>query len=173
MSQEYGFHFEPDKCIQCQACEAACKSWRRTEPGIDWRWVRAIWSGDYPNVLLTSLSVSCQHCVQPECMDVCPEDAIAKRAEDGVVTVDPQRCIGCQACLDACPFDVPRFGGDDIMQKCDMCRPAVHDGSIPPACVATCPTGALQYGLRDINAKKDQEERLRQQLAVGKGIPVP
>lgn len=173
MSQEYGFHFEPEKCIQCHACEAACKSWRRTEPGIDWRWVRAVWSGDYPDVSLASLSMSCQHCIQPECVDVCPEDAIEKRAEDGVVVVDPQRCIGCQTCLDACPFDVPRFGTDDIMQKCDMCRPAADDGSAPPACVATCPTGALQYGLCDIDAKKDQEERLRQRLAMGKGIPVP
>ena len=171
MNQEYGFTFDPDRCIQCHACEAACKSWCGTEQGIRWRWVTAIWSGIFPQVSLTSISMACQHCVDPECVKACPEAAISKREADGAVLVDSELCSGCQACLDACPFDVPCFGDDGLMQKCDLCRSGPGEPIMPPACTATCPTGALQVSLKPIPDKQQEETRLQAQLKhVGKAL---
>jgi len=86
------------------------------------------------------------HCFQPACADACPVGAISKREADGVVLVDKTLCTGCRACLDACPYDVPQFGADNQMLKCDMCiancETPDNDFRAPP-CVRTCPTGAL------------------------------
>ena len=112
---------------------------------IQWRRVVNIWNGDYPDVICSSLSLSCQHCTEPQCLDVCPVSAIYKNP-DGLVLVDPEKCIGCQACFKACPYGVPQYGADGLMQKCDMCVDAADarpGGSDRPPCVATCPTHAL------------------------------
>lgn len=86
--------------------------------------------------------VSCMHCSDPSCMQVCPARAISKREEDGIVVVDQKRCIGCKYCNTACPFDVPKYnkGG---MVKCDCCISA-NGGK--PACVEALASGALHFG---------------------------
>jgi anaerobic dimethyl sulfoxide reductase subunit B (iron-sulfur subunit) len=164
MSTEYAFSFDADKCIQCYGCQAACRIWRETEPGIHWRRVETRWSGIYPDVSLTSLSLACQHCVDPQCVAACPEGAITKRGEDGLVVVDKDLCTGCQMCQAACPFDIPCFAADGTMQKCDLCRPDLGQEHWPAPCVATCPTGALQCGRQDVAAKKAQESALEQKM---------
>jgi anaerobic dimethyl sulfoxide reductase subunit B (iron-sulfur subunit) len=80
----------------------------------------------------------------------CPVDAISKREEDGIVVVDRNECLGemeCGACKDACPYDVPQFGGgeDDKMQKCDFCLERWQEGR-KPVCVEGCPMRALDAG---------------------------
>ena len=146
MSRQYGFYFDQTKCIQCHGCELACKTWRNLEVGIRWRQVKIIWVGDYPEVKNLSLSLACIHCQDPRCVEACPEEAITKRVEDGIVVVDPQRCTGCQACQAVCPLDVPQYGRDGKMQKCDMCLQLVDLTTHTPPCVATCPTAALAIG---------------------------
>jgi anaerobic dimethyl sulfoxide reductase subunit B (iron-sulfur subunit) len=94
MSAEYGFSFAKEKCIQCFGCEVACKSWREGELGVRWRRVYNIWQGRYPKVKNLSASVSCMHCADPACAKACPVQAIQKRAEDGIVIVDREKCIG-------------------------------------------------------------------------------
>ena len=85
------------------------------------------------------------------CVEACPVGAISKREADGVVLVDRALCTGCRACLDACPFEVPQFGADGLMQKCDLCAGEASDAlRRTPPCVGTCPTGAL--GLITIEA---------------------
>ena len=145
---QWGFVFHEDRCIQCGGCETACNMWRSTEHGVNWRRVLNIWHGDYPNITCSALSVSCLHCDDPACVGACPSQAITKRASDGLVLVDRDKCTGCQACLRACPYDVPQFGADGLMQKCDMCVSDMNGNldaasHIPP-CIRTCPTGALE-----------------------------
>lgn len=88
---------------------------------------------------------ACMHC--GSCAKVCPSKALVQR-EDGIVTMDPEKCIGCHYCHAACPFDVPRYGEDGAMRKCTMCYERV-DGGKEPACVEACPTNALTFGYRD------------------------
>lgn len=142
MAEQYGFYFDTDRCIQCRTCEVACQALHNIEPGAKWRRVIQTWSGEFPDVKTVYFSLACMHCGQPACVAVCPTGAISKRAEDGVVVVDKDNCNGCQACFSACPFDVPRFGSDGTLQKCDFCLGLGTE----PACAAHCPTGALQYG---------------------------
>ncbi len=141
-SQEYLIKFYPENCIQCYGCETACKMWRELPHGVRYRRMVTLWKGAYPEVKSAGLSLACLHCVEPACLEACPEKAISKRPEDGRVLVDADRCIGCRACARACPFGVPQFGKDKVMQKCDQCIGQVLCGTAPP-CVATCTGKAL------------------------------
>lgn len=145
MTKQHGFYFDADRCVQCRTCEVACKSMRNTEAGIKWRRVVEIWGGAYPNVTRTSFSLACMHCSRPACIEVCPTGAITKRGEDGIVVVDRDKCNGCQDCFWACPYGVPQFDDDGIMQMCDFCAGI----NVEPACTVSCPTGALRFGTLD------------------------
>jgi anaerobic dimethyl sulfoxide reductase subunit B (iron-sulfur subunit) len=163
MSTEYGIRFLKERCVQCHGCEIACKSWRGVESGVRWRRVDNIWHGTYPNVKSSSASIGCMHCADPACISVCPEDAIIKRP-DGIVVVDKDACTGCQACFEACPFDVPQFGADGTMQKCDLCLDAIDANSETPPCVTTCPTQALVFGTMDRKEKRAAEQAMIQEI---------
>ena len=158
--EEFGFVFVKENCIQCHGCEVACKSWRNVEFGVKWRHVENIWEGVYPNVKCMSVSVSCMHCAEPACLESCPEGAISKRAEDGIVVVDSEKCIGCRTCFAVCPFDVPQYGADDKMQKCDMCVSERESDKEDPPCVRTCPTDALVLMKMDEKKKKETEKSM-------------
>ncbi len=88
---------------------------------------------------------ACMHCGL--CAQVCPSKALVQR-EDGIVTVNPSKCIGCHYCHQACPFDIPRYSDDGSIRKCILCAGRVEDGK-EPACVEACPTTALTFGYRD------------------------
>jgi anaerobic dimethyl sulfoxide reductase subunit B (iron-sulfur subunit) len=142
---QYGFYIDTDRCVGCHACELACKSWNGLEPAVRWRRVLDAWHGDFPEVSRRSFSISCMHCEKPSCRDACPEKAISKRSEDGIVIVDPARCSGCRTCASACPFFIPQYGRNGIMQKCNLCQEKLIRGDAP-SCVATCPGEALKFG---------------------------
>jgi Fe-S-cluster-containing dehydrogenase component len=161
MSTEYAFSYIQDKCIQCYGCEVACKSWRDVELGVRWRRVENFWYGRYPKIKNASSSIACMHCAEPACEKACPETAIIKRPEDGIVIVDRNKCIGCKTCLEECPFDAPQFGTDGIMQKCDMCIHFIYHDKVRPPCVETCPTSALQFGRMSIQEKMAIEKAFR------------
>ena len=141
MTGKYNIDFISEKCVQCFACEAACKSWRDLEPGMKYRTVRNIWHGAYPEVRSSSQSISCMHCEDPACMEACPASAIS--IEDGIVLVDTDKCTGCRLCYRACPVKAPQFGSDRKMRKCDLCTGLIDHETETPPCVSTCPTGAL------------------------------
>jgi anaerobic dimethyl sulfoxide reductase subunit B (iron-sulfur subunit) len=162
---EWGFIFQPERCIQCHGCEAACKVWRGIPQGIQWRRVKNIWHGDYPNVTCTAASISCLHCAEPKCVSACPSGAVCKRYSDGLVLVDSGKCTGCKACLDACPYDVPQFGPDGIMQKCDLCNHTPGADNAPP-CVRTCPTHALDVRMITKAQKAEHEKSAFQARSV-------
>jgi anaerobic dimethyl sulfoxide reductase subunit B (iron-sulfur subunit) len=145
MSKQNGFYYDAGRCIQCRTCEVACKSANNIEPGVKWRRVIETWGGNYPDVTRTFFSLACMHCEEPACIAICPTGAIRKRVEDGIVVVDKDKCNGCQDCFTACPYDVPQFGKDGKMQKCDYCTGIARE----PACVESCPAEALYAGTID------------------------
>lgn len=148
MAKQYGFYIHTDRCVQCHACEVACKSWNGVEPGIKWRRVVDFWEGQFPKVTNQTISFSCMHCAKPACVDVCPAGAISKRAQDGIVVADQSKCIACRTCATVCPFHVPQYGKTGAMQKCNLCLDRLEQGK-QPSCVATCPGEALKFGAID------------------------
>ena len=145
MERQYGFYFDSDRCVQCHACEVACKSWNELELGVKWRRVAESWAGKFPEVRNKTVSLSCMHCAQPACVEICPAKAISKRPEDGIVVADQAKCTGCRSCAAACPFHIPQYGRDGKMQKCSFCIPRLEQGK-QPSCAATCPGEALKCG---------------------------
>ena len=91
------------RCIGCQTCTAACRQTNATPPGVQWRNVLDIESGEFPDVRRSFVPVGCQHCGDPPCMHVCPTTATYQRA-DGLVEIDYEKCIGCGYCAVACPY---------------------------------------------------------------------
>lgn len=142
MGKQFGFFFDAERCVMCHACELACKAGNALEPGIYWRRVVDTWQGEFPQVSRTFVSLSCLHCARPSCLQACPAGAISKRESDGIVVINRDLCTGCRECYSACPFGVPRFGSDGLMQKCDFCL----GRGTEPACTAPCPTDALFFG---------------------------
>ncbi len=159
MAEQWGFYFDPDDCMGCNACAIACKNRHGTDEGhVDWRRVDTVSSGSFPDYNETNVSISCMHCEDAPCEQVCPTDAIKKRESDGIVTVDREACIGCGYCGWACPYGAPQYGDDGLMQKCNLCLdkgPGSGDGATPkqeqedplePACVDECVGDALDAG---------------------------
>jgi anaerobic dimethyl sulfoxide reductase subunit B (iron-sulfur subunit) len=145
MNERYGFDFDPNRCIKCFACEIACLQWHGIPAGtFKLRKVSEISEGKFPEVKRAFLSSSCHHCLNAPCASACPSGAISLRTEDNIVLVDDQKCNGCRACLEACPFGVPEFDSDGLMHKCDMCLDRIENGQ-KPICVDTCPTQALKW----------------------------
>ncbi len=135
------FILDPARCIGCQACVHACGECG-THRGVSMIHLECM---DRATTVQTTPQV-CMHCENPTCAQVCPADAI-KQTPDGVVqsSLKP-RCIGCQNCVLACPFGVPKYdAGPDQMQKCDMCYDRTSVGK-RPMCATVCPSEALYFG---------------------------
>lgn len=159
------FYLDASACSGCKACQAACKDKHDLPVGVLWRrvyevtgggWTRAseTWTSD---VFAYHLSLSCHHCDRPICADVCPTQAMHKRA-DGIVVVDRDRCMGCQYCSWACPYDAPQYDpARGQMTKCDFCADNLAAGK-PPACVAACPMRVLEMRERD-DERSGRDER--------------
>ena len=144
----YGWLLDPKRCIECRACEVACKQWNHLDVGVDVRFrrVHPSESGTFPQVRTQALSLACNHCEKANCMGACPAKAIWRRQEDGVTVVDREKCLGCGECLRFCPYQVPRVNPNTRkMEKCYMCFDRVEQ-KLEPACVAACPTEALRWG---------------------------
>ena len=165
-SKEYLIGFDSEKCTQCHGCEIACKTWRKLAYGVQYRRVLNFWQGEYPRVKNASLSLACLHCVKPACVTACPEKAISKSVQDGLVAVDEALCTGCGTCAEACAFGVPQFGDNGIMQKCDLCRNQPLADALPP-CVDTCPGEALSFIEISQSEKMIHEAKITQALGSG------
>lgn len=139
------FDVRPELCIQCHACETACRTWRNVEPPISYRKVIAVEKGAYPDVKISYVTTACRHCENPACMETCPAGAIIKAA-DGTVLVDELACIGCGACMDACAYHIPQIDDKGVMRKCDLCYGVDQQLQRYP-CARMCPTGALKLKL--------------------------
>jgi formate dehydrogenase iron-sulfur subunit len=149
--EQYRFGFSMDACIGCHSCEVACAEQNGLPPGTTWRRVGEIEGGDHPNTRRFNLSMSCNHCLDPACLEGCPTNAYVK-LPNGVVAHHADDCIGCQYCTWNCPYSVPVFQPDRrIVSKCDMCQPRLAEGLLP-ACVNACPTHAITVEAVDVAA---------------------
>ena len=154
-------------CVGCHACVTSCKEWNtsgsagvladfqaygKDPTGSFFNRVQTFEVGQYPNTETVHFPKSCLHCEDPPCVPVCPTGASYKRAEDGIVLVDYDKCIGCKYCAWACPYGAREMDQyAKVMTKCTLCVDRIYDQSLPererkPACVMACPTSARLFG---------------------------
>lgn len=178
-----GLLFDSTLCVGCKACVGACHTANGTHPELG---KERLWDAP-PDLTPSSFTVikaysegsaehkdqeqdgyafikrSCLHCVDPSCVSVCPVKAMTKDADSGIVSYDPDRCIGCRYCVAACPFCVPRFEFDKALPrlyKCELCKQRQAKGEIP-ACADVCPTGATLFGpVEKLQAEADRRHAL-------------
>ncbi|GIN62466.1 4Fe-4S ferredoxin [Robertmurraya siralis] len=140
---QYGFVININDCYGCKTCSVACKSENLTAKGITWRKVREF-RVENPN-RMDFISMSCNHCDDPQCMKVCPVSAYTKR-DDGIVLQDHEKCLGCRSCVMACPYSAPQYDPvEQKVSKCDMCVERIDQGLIP-RCVESCPAQIIKFG---------------------------
>ena len=152
---QIGFYFNQSRCTGCYTCSIACKDWHDIQDdSVQWRRVIPLEKGRYPNVSLSYISLSCNHCAYPACAQACPAGAITKRPDDGIVVVNSDLCLGNDTCNElckkACPYGAPQFGGEAgaKMQMCTFCLDRVTANK-KPVCVEACPMRALDAGPLD------------------------
>ncbi|AXR77798.1 4Fe-4S dicluster domain-containing protein [Natrarchaeobaculum sulfurireducens] len=143
-----------EACIDCGGCEVACmRTWELPEESdrIGVVTHNEGTAGSRFDDGETAVPMTCFHCAEAPCEDVCPTDAIS-RDDDGLVQVDEDTCLGCSYCAWACPFGAPQFpdeenstGNAGVMDKCTLCAPRLEEGE-EPACVSECATDALVFG---------------------------
>lgn len=144
----YGFVIDNRKCIGCHACSTACKSENEVPLGVYRTWVKYVETGVFPDSRRHFQVTRCNHCANPPCARICPVTAMYQRS-DGIVEFDPDVCIGCKACLQACPYDAIYIDPDSgTAAKCHYCGHRTEIG-LEPACVVVCPTHAIIAGDMD------------------------
>lgn len=157
---QIGWIINLTRCVGCHTCTVACIGENNTIPAdanlqvssgkpvaVKYRRVLERESGTYPNVRKDFISMACHHCGEPACLKSCPVGAISKRASDGIVLIDQEKCIGCRYCEWACPYGAPQFdAASKRVVKCTFC---VHrqDAGLLPACVTACLGKALEVGV--------------------------
>ena len=153
------------RCIGCKACQSACMEWNdlRSEPGTnvgfytnpadldDQTWTLMRFKEEMVNESLQWLILKdgCFHCADPGCLRSCPSPGAIIQYSNGIVDFHQESCIGCGYCISGCPFDIPRLRKEDSkVYKCTLCSDRVSVG-LEPACVKSCPTGAIQFGSKE------------------------
>ena len=177
--RKLGLVIDLDTCVGCHACATSCKEWNaggiagpltdehaygKDPHGV---WFNRVHSyevdatgeretgsvGGLPQPAMTlHFPRSCLHCETPACVTVCPTGASYKRAEDGIVLVDEDKCIGCKLCSWACPYGAREYSHvEGVMKKCTLCVDRIYNDNLDeserqPACVQACPTRARHFG---------------------------
>jgi formate dehydrogenase iron-sulfur subunit len=157
-TQRYGMLADSIRCIGCKRCMSACKRWNNLRVERDelvtdrethlnannWKIINL--RTDAKNRAKRHyVQWSCQHCIEPACVGVCPVTAITK-LPNGPVVINEKKCIGCRYCFQACPWKVPQFDFDKrVTRKCHLCYNRTLLNYQKPACVAACPVGALAF----------------------------
>jgi Fe-S-cluster-containing dehydrogenase component/Ni/Fe-hydrogenase subunit HybB-like protein len=133
------------RCIGCHACTTACKSENVVPIGVTRTYVKHVDVGVFPQVRRAHQVTRCNQCAHAPCVTACPTVAMFKRA-DGIVDFDKSICIGCKACMAACPYDAIFINPEDhSAEKCNFCAHRIDVG-LEPACVVVCPTQAILIG---------------------------
>ena len=147
------------RCNGCRNCQIACKDehcgndwmpYAKPQPdtGQFWCKVNEYVRGTVPKVKVAFVTELCMHCDDAPCIPSCPVEAISER-DDGLIIIDPAKCMGCQLCVDACPYGTIYFNQSlNIAQKCTGCAHLLDRGwpITEPRCVDSCYLGALKFG---------------------------
>ena len=175
----YGMLIDLKKCIGCHACAVACKEAHGTPPAVTRSHVKREFEGTYPNVRKTAVPMLCNHCETTPCIEACAVEGATYKRDDGIVVIDKEKCIGCKACVAACPYgsryyieSADGYFGSDLneyeqvvypsmpqgtVDKCTFCVERIDAGNgEPQACVAACPAGARVFG--DLDELRKQAE---------------
>ncbi len=156
-AKRYGMVIDLRKCIGCHACTISCKAENESPEKCFNTWVEEWDKGDYPDVSRVKMPKLCNHCIDAPCVEVCPADATFE-VVGGSIVVDEEKCIGCGACVVACPYDA-RYIKEDVQKagKCTFCIGRAEAG-LAPACVSTCVSHARYFG--DLNNPDSQVSQL-------------
>ncbi|WP_176061361.1 formate dehydrogenase subunit beta [Paraburkholderia sp. BCC1876] len=164
------------KCIGCKACQTACMEWNdlRDEIGIttgvydnprdlsehSWTVMRfSEYENEEGDLSWLIRKDGCMHCEDPGCLKACPSPGAIVQYTNGIVDFHEENCIGCGYCVTGCPFNVPRISKqDNRAYKCTLCSDRVAVGQ-EPACVKTCPTGAIMFGTKE-DMKQQASDRI-------------
>lgn len=169
-------------CIGCKACQMACSEWNdiRDEIGTNhgvydnpidltaksWTVMRFAETEENGKLEWLIRKDGCMHCADPGCLKACPSPGAIIQYENGIVDFHQENCIGCGYCIAGCPFNIPRINkADNKAYKCTLCSDRVAVGQ-EPACVKTCPTGAIQFGSKE-DMKAIAAERVKDLNARG------
>jgi Fe-S-cluster-containing dehydrogenase component len=161
---QFGWIVDLRRCVGCHACAVACKAELNTDPvssplplrnthpvQVNLRAVLTVEAGTWPTLSTVFVTMACNHCAAPACLRACPVGAITKDAGTGLVQINGGACVGCRYCAWVCPYGAPQYNeGSGKVEKCTGCVHRLTEG-LAPACVTTCPTGALRF-TRDFTA---------------------
>lgn len=151
---QMGFYYDMTACIACKTCQVACKDKQNLNVGPLFRRLKTWEGGKFPNPWVYHLSIACNHCAKPKCVENCPTAALTKREKDGLVVFDKDQCIGCRYCTWACPYGAPQYIEEaNRIGKCDGCANLVDQGK-NPACVDACGMRVLEFGEVEALRKK-------------------
>ena len=151
------------RCIGCHACSTACKSENGVPLGVNRTYVKAVEVGAFPLARRAFQVTRCNQCDDAPCTVACPTRAMFRR-RDGIVDFDKSICIGCKACIAACPYDAIFINPEDhSAEKCNLCSHRI-DAGLEPACVTVCPTSAIVVG--DLDDPTSAVARIVQREAV-------
>ncbi|MBF8304017.1 MAG: padC2 [Dehalococcoidia bacterium] len=176
-----GMVIDLKRCVGCYGCVTSCKAENGTPPRVFWSRVLEREEGKYPSARRLFVPVLCNHCAEPACETACPTHA-TYRTEDGIVRIDENKCIGCRACMAACPYGARFYLKEarqyytqeatpfekllykkhqiGTVQKCEFCYERTQKG-LEPACVLTCITRARTFG--DLDDPDSEVSRLLKQ----------
>lgn len=182
MTSQYVMLIDLQLCTGCNTCSVACKQENNLPDGVWWTQVFTVGqegedrpTGLFPDLQLTYLPLSCQHCQEAPCLEVCPSGA-TQRSGNGVVELDPSLCIGCRYCMMVCPYTGVRVYAEEVhhslpfptgdnplvhrartVEKCTFCAHRLAQG-LQPVCVEFCPMEARHFG--DLNDEESEVARL-------------
>ncbi len=162
---QYAIVTDVNRCVGCLACSVACKVVNNVPVGSFWNKTLRVTNpseggSNWPDVDNYYLTVSCQHCENPECVKVCPTGA-SHKLPDGTVQVDKSKCIGCQFCAMSCPYGVRYLNeAEGVVEKCTLCEQKIAQGELPQ-CVTQCGGMARWFGdmegdIRDFKGARDE-----------------
>lgn len=160
----YGMLIKVSKCIDCERCKKACAT---TNHVPDYGYRTNILERRMPNAVGQKrefIPVLCNHCNIPQCTRVCPTKATYKDKNNGIVMMNPSKCIGCLTCQMGCPYNARYFNEEKMaVDKCSFCwETRLSQGKSTTACAAACPAGVRTFG--DMSDPHDSVYRQVHQL---------